>query len=98
MGHAFLMHIYTLDDLREAFATKIIPLLQEYFYGDYSKIGLILGNEFFFKRDAASSDIFADFDLEITQEWEEHSLLELRPIEELKEGAFIRIYDKGYKD
>ncbi len=97
LGHAFLMHVYTLDDLREAFATKIIPLLQEYFYGDYSKIGLILGNEFFSKKGAGSKNIFADFDHEIAQEWEEHSLLEFVPMESLKEGAFIRIYDKKFE-
>lgn len=96
LGHAFLMHVYTLDDLREAFATKIIPLLQEYFYNDFSKIGLILGNDFFRMKGASSKDIFADFDHEIAQEWEEHSLLELRPMEEIKEDAFIRIYDKEW--
>ena len=43
IGHAYLMKVTTLDDLRLAFLNKIIPLLQEYFYGDWKKICLVLG-------------------------------------------------------
>lgn len=49
IGHAFFMNVKTLDDLRLVFKNKIIPLLQEYFYGDYHKIELIIGEEFFSK-------------------------------------------------
>ncbi len=34
------------DQLKEVFTDKIIPLLQEYFYGDYEKIRLVLGSGF----------------------------------------------------
>ncbi|ALM48943.1 hypothetical protein AMR72_08610 [Flavobacterium psychrophilum] len=34
-----------------AFHKNIIPLLQEYFYGDYNKIGLVLGSKFVSKKD-----------------------------------------------
>ena len=36
----------SLNMLRRIFNDKIIPLLQEYFYGDFEKIGLVLGNAF----------------------------------------------------
>jgi len=36
----------SLDDLKAVFTDKIIPLLQEYFYGDYEKIQLVLGDGF----------------------------------------------------
>jgi hypothetical protein len=49
IGHAFFMGVKSLDDLREVFKNKIIPLLQEYFYGDYHKMELIIGEEFFNK-------------------------------------------------
>lgn len=46
IGHSYLMKIEKHEDLVAAFRDKIIPLLEEYFYGDYGKIGLILGEKF----------------------------------------------------
>ena len=49
LGHAYLMNIPSsngkvdINDLAYAFANKIIPLLQEYFYDDYGRIRLVLG-------------------------------------------------------
>ena len=34
----------TLDQLAEIFENAIVPLLQEYFYEDYEKIRLVLGD------------------------------------------------------
>ena len=34
------------DELKSVFTDKIIPLLQEYFYGDYEKIKLVVGDGF----------------------------------------------------
>ena len=49
IGHAYFMNsngcISTLDELREVFSTKIIPLLQEYFFDDYERIRLILNDD-----------------------------------------------------
>ena len=49
IGHAYFMKkngsITTLDELRSVFDSKIIPLLQEYFFDDYEKIKLILNDE-----------------------------------------------------
>jgi 5-methylcytosine-specific restriction protein B len=42
IGHAFLMEASTVDDLRRAFALQIIPLLQEYFFDDFSRVALVL--------------------------------------------------------
>ena len=40
IGHAWLMKIDTMEKLQSAFKNKILPLLQEFFYNDYAKIGL----------------------------------------------------------
>lgn len=43
LGHSFFLGVKSLFDLREVFCGKVIPLLQEYFYGDWSKVCWVLG-------------------------------------------------------
>ncbi|MBF8963898.1 AAA family ATPase [Pontibacter sp. FD36] len=62
IGHSYFLCVENKEDLRAAFQNKIIPLLQEYFYGDYGKIGLVLGEGFFQGIDDEEGDIFASFD------------------------------------
>jgi hypothetical protein len=47
IGHAFFMEVDSLDSLRNVFSNKVIPLLQEYFYGDYAKMEMVIGPDFF---------------------------------------------------
>lgn len=44
IGHAFFMGIKDLNDLKNVFQNKIIPLLQEYFYNDYALINAVLND------------------------------------------------------
>jgi 5-methylcytosine-specific restriction protein B len=47
IGHSYLLPLKTaptLESLAAIFEGKIIPLLQEYFYDDYEKIQLVLGD------------------------------------------------------
>lgn len=55
IGHSYFMQFtnkemypegVTPDGLKGVFYNKIIPLLQEYFYGDYEKIQKVIGNGF----------------------------------------------------
>ena len=69
IGHSYFMGCETEDDLKNVFKDKIIPLLQEYFYGDYKKIYYVLGEEFVRKVSENKSDVFSveiddDFDLD----------------------------------
>jgi hypothetical protein len=41
IGHAYLTEVRTFDQLAEVMRERIIPLLQEYFYGDWEKLQLI---------------------------------------------------------
>lgn len=79
LGHAFLFPAYNagksgqhelaFDELKAAFKNKIIPLLEEYFYEDWNKIRLVLGDSL--KQDQALqflkikkekySDLFGEF-------------------------------------
>ncbi|MEG0260997.1 MAG: hypothetical protein RR651_14100, partial [Lysinibacillus sp.] len=47
IGHAYFMGLKnepTIENLARIFENAILPLLQEYFYEDYSKIQLVLGD------------------------------------------------------
>jgi len=43
LGHSFFLEVRSLEDLRDVFLHRVIPLLQEYFYDDWSKICIALG-------------------------------------------------------
>ena len=67
IGHSYLMDVDSTENLRLAFKDKIIPLLQEYFYGDYGKIGLVLGGGFV-KKEKKKQELFSKFNYEGKEE------------------------------
>jgi 5-methylcytosine-specific restriction enzyme B len=81
IGHSYFLKIDSRESLQDTFYRNIIPLLQEYFFGDFGKIGLVLGVGFFEKEDekAENKHIFADF-----KRYEDVDDLEERPIFRLK--------------
>ena len=60
IGQAYFMQMGTFRELQEVFQLQIIPLLEEYFWGDYAKIGLILG-EGFVEQISWNHHLFAKF-------------------------------------
>ena len=72
IGHAYFMPLKdnpSIDLLADIFRNKIIPLLQEYFYEDYGKIRLVLGDnrkvenlQFIKSKDIDYSDLFGNTD------------------------------------
>jgi hypothetical protein len=51
------------NKLTDSFYRNIIPLLQEYFFGDYAKIGAVLGKGFVRVKEVSTEvNLFADFD------------------------------------
>ena len=47
IGHTYLFDVKTIEQLADVFQNRIIPLLQEYFFDDWSKIRAVLGNNAF---------------------------------------------------
>lgn len=92
IGQAYLMNITTLDELKGVFENAILPLLEVYFFGDYGKIGLILGKDFVQEKHLETGH-FQDIYPTHLDRAERYALA---PLEELQEAAFIRIYDKNY--
>ena len=97
IGHSYFLSIQennSLEHLKSIFADKIIPLLTEYFYGDFGKIGLILGEDFILtNKDEIEFANFNYPDKELVSQREIYSLLNIK---ELKEDSFIKIYNPKY--
>jgi hypothetical protein len=88
IGHAYFLELKngdaSLAGLRTLFQRKIIPLLQEYFYSDLGKMGLVLGSAFVERVD--ESDL-ASF------EYPDTDLLRERQIYRLKDPAQLSLED-----
>jgi len=61
IGHSYFMKVKNLKGLKNAFKDKIIPLLEEYFYGNFGKIGLVLGDDFVQEEQNSTKFRFANF-------------------------------------
>lgn len=76
IGHAYFMPLKaspTVEALAEIFTNNIIPLLQEYFYEDYEKIRLVLGDnkksnpeeQFIVAKENNYAELFGDIEVEL---------------------------------
>lgn len=84
IGHSYFLHVDSLETLQSRFKDNIIPLLQEYFYGDYGKIGLVLGDGFVTKKEG-DKVVFASFDYD-SDMYSEKSIYTLKS--KWEEGEF----------
>lgn len=91
IGHSYFIGIQNLDDLKCVFKDKIIPLLEEYFYGDFGKIGLVLGGSFIYQEENTAkfpknfmyeNDFLAD-----------KKVYRFMPFESWDEQTFISVYE-----
>ena len=78
LGHAYLLPLKdapTIETLANIFENSIIPLLQEYFYEDYEKIRMVLGDnqkdsedkQFITIEENDYNDLFGDIDYDFDE-------------------------------
>ncbi|MGV3545958.1 MAG: McrB family protein [Pedobacter sp.] len=87
IGHSYFISVANFTDLKSVFQNKIVPLLQEYFFGDYGKIGLVIGKGFF-EPVENDENIFADFDDYDTSSFAERNIYRIKDIGKMEERVF----------
>lgn len=84
IGHSYFLEIKTVQELELVFRDKVIPLLEEYFFGDFGKIGLVLGNSFVKKNETPDFEFadFGDYDSQTEQDLRLRSIFTIKPVED----------------
>ncbi len=110
IGHAYLTTVETHADLCGVFRDRIIPLLQEYFFNDWSKIQLVLGDNPAWGKDpdhrlvcvkkkytpTAASKLFGEAPESVDDlvTYDINPHLKAGDYEQVPKEAFIQIYQK----
>jgi len=98
IGHSYFMNIESFEDLRNVFRNKIIPLLQEYFYGDWQKIRLVLADnqvkdekfQFIKEKSSDYASLFGEDD----EFYEEKKMYKINKDAFGEKNSYIKIYEK----
>ena len=97
IGHSYLLNVKNLQELKMVFKDKIIPLIQEYFYSDWNKIMLIIGDGFVAETKKDKMWFMNDDSGNTLDEFSEKGMYELIDWKEWKKENFISIYEKQQK-
>jgi hypothetical protein len=100
IGHSYFMSIATIEDLFFVWYHRIIPLLQEYFYGDFERLRAVIGDRFVNRRKPSAATVQAldeVIDVErVGYQIEALSLDAFRSaLQELTEGAAGSLEESG---
>jgi 5-methylcytosine-specific restriction endonuclease McrBC GTP-binding regulatory subunit McrB len=86
IGHAYFLTLSQSanfeKELRSIFTDKIIPLLQEYFYNNYVKIGMVLGSGFISVQRSQDED-FAEIEDSLAADYSDRKLYRIIPAKEV---------------
>lgn len=106
IGHAYFMALENknnIETLSTIFQNKIIPLLQEYFYDDWEKIRLVLGDnqkedenlQFIkIKQGYNLKDLFGDKGLDSLDIDDESNIYEINKAAFNNHTSYIKVYEK----
>lgn len=110
IGHSYFIRVTSKNELCDVFRDKIIPLLQEYFYNDWEKIQLVLGDNKSWGKPEAQKLIQIKKNYSVEEEkklfgfdvedYEDEIIYEINPAltsgnyDLIKTDSFISIYQK----
>ena len=61
IGHSYFLKISSVEDLKFTFQYELIPLLQDYFFGEFDKLADVLGDKLISKDQMKiNEDVFKD--------------------------------------
>ena len=89
IGHAYLIDVENLDDLKFAFKNKIIPLLAEYFYEDWANIDMVLNYNGLINEKDDTSNYLSNID----KKYNGKKIYEIKDESNWEDKNFIKIYD-----
>lgn len=93
IGHSFFINLNNLEELKSVFKNKIIPLLEEYFFGDFGKIGLVLGEAFIDEKKESKVKLAKFTPYEDTSFLTEKKMYKIKNCDNLIAKDFISIYE-----
>ena len=93
IGHSFFINLNNLEELKSVFKNKIIPLLEEYFFGDFGKIGLVLGEAFINEKNISKVKLAKFTPYEDASFLTEKKVYQIKNCYELEAQDFISIYE-----
>jgi len=74
LGHSFFCGVKDMVALRKALACKVLPLLQEYFYSDWSRISLVLKGQLMVEEKILEKEVLG-FDHDDYEDRTEYNLV-----------------------
>ncbi len=108
IGHAYFLTLADASDiqgLKSIFQNRLIPLLQEYFFGHEGKMELVIGEAFFDKKMETpdrNASFFAESDwapshYEVREDWTDYQSAPLHKMQQMSDEAFLQAVVKIYE-
>lgn len=102
IGHSYFLKLKKHNGdaftqaLKKVFSENIIPLLQEYFFNDYIKIGMVLG-EGFIISESNQDDLFAEFEESLEEDYTDSKEYKFVSLTNLSDNEFKEALNKLLK-
>ena len=84
IGHSYFINVKDKEHLKQIWFNSIIPLLNEYFYGDWEKLKLVIPG--FIKTD--------DIPEELKNECDENSFYEFKTLDDIEKEDFKALLEQ----